>query len=114
MQRIDYYTEPNGHQPVVEWLDSLDKKTREYLRDKVVRLQQNGLMLLDTNMMRTIKGHGGDFYEIKYSNYRIALYHETTRNTFILLHGFKKERRRESREVEIAYSRLREYQSRGD
>jgi len=85
----------------------------KHLLDKVVRLQQEGLILLDTNMMRPIKGYGGNFYEIKFSNYRIALYHETASNTFVLLHGFKKERRRESREIETAFSRLREYQSRG-
>ena len=113
MYHIDYYTEPNGRQPVAEWLDELNKNISAYMQDKVVRLQQNGLKLLNTNMMASIKGYGGDFYELKYSNYRIALYHETASDTFILLHGFKKERRRESREIEIAYSRLCEYQSRG-
>ena len=112
MWHIDYYTEPSGRQPVAEWLDSLNNEIRLHTRDKVVRLQQNGLVLLNTSMMEPIKGYGGDFYEIKYSNYRIALYHETTNDAFILLHGFKKEKRRESREIGIAYSRLREYQSR--
>jgi len=110
---IDYYTEPNGCQPVAEWLDDLDKNMRLHMRDKVVRLQQNGLMLLNTSMMAPIKGYGGDFYELKYSQYRIALYHETASNTFLLLHGFKKEKQRESREIKIAYSRLRDYKSRG-
>ena len=113
MWRIDYYTETSGRQPVVDWLNTLDRKTIAYIQDKIVRLQQHGLMLLDTNMVRPIKGYGGDFYEIKYSNFRIALYHETTRNTFVLLHGFKKERRRESREIKVAHLRLREYQLRG-
>ena len=112
MYYIDYYTELSGRQPVAEWLNSLDKKTREYMRDKVVRLQQNGLMLLNTSMMKPIKGCGGHFYELKYSNYRIALYHDTARDIFILLHGFKKERRREPIEIRTACSRLREYQSR--
>ena len=112
MWQIDYYTEPSGRQPVAEWFKSLNNEIRLHMRDKVVRLQQNGLVLLNTSMMEPIKGYGGDFYEIKYSNYRIALYHETASNTFILLHGFKKERMRESREIGIAYSRLREYQSR--
>lgn len=113
MYYIDYYTEPNGCQPVAEWLDDLDKNMRLHMRDKVVRLQQNGLMLLNTSMMAPIKGYGGDFYELKYSQYRIALYHETASNTFLLLHGFKKEKQRESREIKIAYSRLRDYKSRG-
>ncbi len=112
MWRIEYYSEPNGRQPVAEWLDGLDKKAREYVRDKVVRLQQNGLMLLNTSMMKPLKGYVSDFYEIKYSKYRIALYHETASNTFVLLNGFKKERMRERQEIETAYSRLREYQSR--
>jgi len=62
-------------------------------------------------MMKPIKGYGGDFYELKYDKYRIAIYHES--DTFILLHGFKKERKRESGEIETAYSRLREYRLRG-
>jgi len=110
---IDYFTEPSGRQPVAEWLDRLDRKTRNHMQDKIVRLQQRGLMLLDTSMMRPIKGYGSDFYEIKYSKHRIALYHETVSNTFVLLHGFKKERMRETQEIKTAYSRLREYQSRG-
>ena len=113
MWHIDYYMEPNGRQPVADWLDELDKNISAHMQDKVVRLQQNGLTLLNTSMMGSIKGYGGDFYELKYSNYRIALYHETARDTFILLHGFKKERRREPREIETAYSRLRQYQVRG-
>lgn len=113
MWRIEYFNETNGRQPVVEWLDELDKKTREYLRDKVVRLQQHGLTLLDTNMMRPIKGYGGNFYEIKYDKYRIVLYHDITDGTFVLLHGFKKERQRESKDIHTAYTRLHDYQSRG-
>jgi len=113
MWHVDYYTEASGRRPVAEWLNSLDKRTSAYMQDKVVRLQQNGLMLLNTNMIKPIKGHGSDFYELIYDKYRIALYHETASNTFFLLHGFKKERRRESKEIEIANSRLREYKSRG-
>jgi len=112
MWYIDYYTGPSGGQPVAEWLDELDKNISAHMQDKVVRLQQNGLMLLNTRMMSPILGYGGDFYELRYSNYRIALYHDTASNTFILLHGFKKGKRRESREIKTAYSRLREYQSR--
>lgn len=116
MWYIEYFTEPSGCQPVAEWLDYLDKSDKNIsanMQDKIVRLQQNGLTLLNTNMMKPLKGCGSDFYELKYSNYRIALYHEKARNIFVLLHGFKKERRRESREIETACSRLREYQSRG-
>ena len=110
--QIAYHTESRGRQPVAEWLDGLDKKTRDYLQDKISLLKQHGLLLLKTNMMRVIKGYGGGFYELKYDKYRIALYHEQTSNTFILLHGFKKERMRETQEIKTAHSRLREYQTR--
>jgi mRNA-degrading endonuclease RelE of RelBE toxin-antitoxin system len=109
---IDYYAEPGGRQPVAEWLDRLDKNVSAHIHDKVIRLQQNGLILLNTSMMKAIKGYYSDFYELRYGNYRIALYHDVWINTFVLLHGFKKERRRESKEIEIAYLRLREYKSR--
>jgi phage-related protein len=112
MWQIEYYNEPSGRQPVKEWLDSLDKKTRNYIQDKLDLLKQHGLTLLNTNMMRPLKGYGGNFYEIKYSRYRIALYHDTIKSTFLLIHGFKKERQRESKEIQKAYSRLRDYQSR--
>lgn len=113
MWRIDYYTEPSGRQPVAEWLDKLDRNTRNHIQDKIIRLQQRGIIiLLNTSMMKPIKGYGSDFYEIKFSKYRIALYHEPIKGTFILLHGFKKERRRETQEIQTAYSRLREYQTR--
>jgi phage-related protein len=110
--QIRYYVETDGTSPVAEWLDGLDIDIRSHIRDKIVRLKQNGLVLLDTSMMAIVRGYGAHFYEIKYSNYRIALYHEVASNTFILLHGFKKERKRESREIEIAYSRLCQYKSR--
>ena len=113
MWRIDYYTEPNGRQPVELWLNRLNKKTSAYVQDKILRLQQYGLMLLDTNMMKPIKGYGSNFYEIIYNRYRIALYYKMENSTFVLLHGFMKERQRETREIEIAYSRLCEYQKRG-
>ena len=112
---VEYYAGPSGRQPVAEWLDNLDradKRAGAHMQDKIVRLQQNGLILLNTNMMGPVKGYGNDFYELKYSRYRIALYHDTMSDSFVLLHGFKKERRRESREIETAYSRLRDYKVR--
>ena len=112
MWRIDYYAEPSGRQPVADWLNGLERNISAHMYDKVARLQENGLMLLNTSMMDPIKSYGGHFYELKYSNYRIALYHDTVSDIFVLLHGFKKERRREPKEIEQSYSRLREYQSR--
>lgn len=113
MWPVEYYAEPSsGREPVAEWLDSLDKRVSAHMLDKIVRLHQNGLVLLNTSMMKPIKGHGSNFYELKYGKYRIPLFHDFTKGKFILLHGFKKERQRESKEIETAYLRLREYQQR--
>jgi phage-related protein len=113
MWQIEYYAEPSGRQPVIEWLENLETNISAGIQDKIDSLQKHGLILLNTNMMRPLKGYGGDFFEIKYSNYRIAVYYETTSQTFILLHGFKKERQRELKEIQKAYSRLRDYLARG-
>jgi len=109
---IDYYTEPNGHQPVAEWLDNLDRNARAVIMDKLRRLEEHGLTLLRTNMMKRIQNKDEDFYELIGGRNRIALYYEVMSNSFILLHGFIKKRQREAREIDIARSKLHEYQSR--
>jgi phage-related protein len=110
--QIEYYTEPNGRQPVAEWLDSLDKRARTVIMDKVARLEEHGLMLLQTSMMKRIEDGDKDFYELRGGNCRVALYHEVVNDRLILLHGFTKKRQRETREISLARSRLHEYQSR--
>jgi len=109
---IDYYTEPSGRKPVAEWLDSLDKNARAVIMDKISQLEEHGLTLLRTNMMKRIQNRDKDFYELIGGRCRIALYYEVISNSFTLLHGFVKKRQRETREINIARSRLQEYQSR--
>jgi phage-related protein len=109
---IDYYTEPSGRKPVTEWLDNLDRNTRAVIMDKIRRLEEHGLTLLRTNMMKRIQNRDEDFYELIGGRCRIALYCEVMSNSFILLHGFIKKRQRETREIDIARSRLHEYQLR--
>jgi len=109
---IAYYTEPSGRKPVTEWLDNLDRNTRAVIMDKIRRLEEHGLTLLRTNMMKRIQNRDEDFYELIGGRCRIALYCEVMSNSFILLHGFIKKRQRETREIDIARSRLHEYQLR--
>ena len=109
---IDYYTEPGGRQPVAEWLDGLDRNARAVIMDKVGQLEEHGLTLLRANMMKRIQNKDSDFYELIGGRCRIALYYEVISDSFILLHGFIKKRQRETREIDIARSRLHEYQSR--
>ena len=112
MWHIEYYTEPIGRQPVAEWLDSLDRNVRAVIMDKIGQLEEHGLRLLGTNMMKRIQNRDKDFYELIGGRCRIALYCEVISNSFILLHGFIKKRQRETREINIARSRLHEYQLR--
>ena len=115
MWRIDYYTEPSGRQPVAEWLDShsLDRNARTVIIDKIGQLEEHGLItLLGTNMMKRIQNKDKDFYELIGGRCRVALYHEVISGSFILLHGFIKKRQRETREINIARSRLHKYQLR--
>ena len=109
MYYIDYYTELRGSKPVAEWLDTLDINARAVIMDKISRLEEHGLTLLRTNMMKHIQNKDEDFYELIGGRCRIALYYEVIRNSFILLHGFIKKSQRETREIDIARSRLHEY-----
>ena len=112
MYHVDYYTEPSGSKPVAEWLDRLDRNAKAVIMDKIGRLEEYGLTLLRTNMMKRIQNRDEDFYELIGGHCRIALYYEVISNSFILLHGFIKKRQRETREINIARSRLHEYQLR--
>ena len=112
MYYIEYYRELSGRQPVAERLDSLDINARAVIMDKIGRLEEHGLTLLRTNMMKRIQNGDKDFYELIGGRCRVALYYKVISNSFILLHGFIKKRRRETREINIARSRLHEYQLR--
>ena len=111
MYQIEYYVEPNGGEPVREWLRSLDMKTVTVMQDKISLLHEHGLILMRTSVMKRIEGGDKDFYELRGGSGRITIYHDTSNNSFVLLHGFLKKRQREIREISLARSRLREYQS---
>lgn len=93
-------------------LYGLDKNTKAVIMDKIGQLEEHGLTLLRTNMMKRIQNKDKDFYELIGGRSRIALYYEVISNSFILLHGFIKKRQREIREINIARSRLHEYKLR--
>jgi hypothetical protein len=57
--------EPNGRQPVREWLSGIDIKSREVIMDKVGFLKEHGLTLLRTKIMKRIENGDKNFYEIR-------------------------------------------------
>ena len=111
MPVVEYYTRSNGRQPVAEWRDGLDKGSRANIDVKRDYLGRYGLELLGTEMLKSIFGDDQDFYELRGRQCRIAVYYDRGRNTFVLLHGFRKRRQQETREIEQARRLLHEYLS---
>lgn len=114
MYFIEYYIDERGRQPVFEWQEGLDIRDESIIDAKIKKLGENGLMLLNTEMLDVIKGDDTDFYELKGGlnrQCRIAVYHDKRRNTFILLHGWKKKRRRDEQNIERARVILHRYLS---
>lgn len=112
MWQVEYYTRRGGRQPVVGWLDDLghsDIQSRTVISDKITNLSEYGLELLGTEMLKVIVGNDKDFYELRGGKCRIGTYFDRLRNTFVLLHGWRKKAQRENREIEQARSFLREY-----
>ena len=102
MWSIEYYTTEEGHEPVREWLDSdeVGDKIKSSIEAKLQKLSKHGLKLLNTNMLDNISGDDPGFYELRHSRYRIAIYYDKRRGTFVLLHGFLKKARTEPRHIE--------------
>jgi hypothetical protein len=105
---VDYYTRPSGEKPVSEWINSLNVSQKAVILAKVYKLEEEGLKLLQTDMMKPIVGRS-NLYELIGGQCRIVLYHEIIFDRFLLLHGFLKKRRRETREISTACNLLDEY-----
>lgn len=78
---------------------------------KIQKLCEEGLKLLKTNMLMTIGGYCADFYELRGGKLRIGVYLDRSKDMFVLLHGWRKKRQRQSRDIEDAYHRLLDYLS---
>lgn len=112
MYTIDYYTRPNGNQPARDWLFySLDKGLRAGIMAKIQYLEEHGLVLLGTKMLKPVKGEHG-LYELKSGQCRVIVYYDTRKgHEFVLLNGFLKTRGRERQKIDEARSLLYEYLS---
>jgi phage-related protein len=106
---IEYYTRPNGNQPVALWLEQLSIDYRKVIEAKIVALAQYGTQLLDTKVLKLIRGSDNDFYELRGGRCRVAVFHSGIARRFVLLHGFIKTRDNERREISRARDMLHEY-----
>ena len=108
MYVVDYYTRPNGQTPALEWINSLNIHQQTVILAKLCKLEEEGLKLLQTDMMKWIVGRS-NLYEIRGGKCRMVLYHDVTSDKCILLHGFLKSSQRETREILTACNLCDEY-----
>lgn len=109
MYDYEYYTTKSGEQPLRDWIASLPINERAVIREKIQKLCEEGLKLLRTKMLTTIEGYSGDFYELRGGQLRIGVHFDRSKNMFILLHGWRKKKQRQPKDIDEAFSRLRDY-----
>ena len=97
---VEYYVEENGKNPVKDFIQSLARKERAAVQHDLDVLAEFGL---DAPFVRHMEGQ---LWEIKSGPARI-FYVAHTGKRFVLLHGYyKKSRKAQRREVEVARGRL--------
>ncbi len=109
---VKVYESVSGDKPVEEFLNSLDKKARLKVSRTFELLEQFGL---EGAYPHAKKLTGTPFWELRIlGSDSIRIFYVTiTGRIFLLLHGFKKKRRKTPpKEIKIAEERLRKYQSR--
>ncbi len=114
MYRVEYYLNRRGEQPVAKWLNDVYKPDRAgaaKIDARIQKLREHGLKLLDTNMMKPIIGADNHLYELLPGAYRVVVYYDSTRSKFILLHGFRKTKRRQDKDITHARRNLQKYLS---
>ena len=111
LYKVDYFTRPNGRSPVVEWRDEQQRDIKADINAKVMKLAQNGLILLNTKVLDNISGIDDDLYELRgvTLKWRIAVYFDRSISTFVLLCGWRKQQRVQERDIERAHRFLHEY-----
>ena len=98
MYLVEFYERLDGEQPALEWLDSQDPKVTANIEAKLQMLKAEGLKLLNTNVLKPIRGQS-NLFEVIYSKFRLLTYFQEEHQTFWLLHGFRKYHQREPAEI---------------
>jgi putative component of toxin-antitoxin plasmid stabilization module len=114
LYKVIYYVRPNDSSPIKEWRDVQPVNIRANIDAKVRKLAENGLALLSTDMLDNISGNDKDLYELRNVGlkWRIAVYFDRPINTFILLCGWRKQKKVQKRDIQQACHYLHEYLSR--
>ncbi|MBW1719859.1 MAG: type II toxin-antitoxin system RelE/ParE family toxin [Deltaproteobacteria bacterium] len=120
MYLVEFYTDNRGKNPVAKWLDELVKSDMDgavKIDARIQKLRKYGLKLLDTRIMKHLETKNmkhlivadRDLYELIPDPYRVIFYHDTKQSKFILLHGFRKKRQRQNKDIDQARRLLRKY-----
>ncbi len=109
---LEFYLEANGANPVTEFLDRLDGKTRARFRWSMEQLRLRNVQARYP-LVRHLEGDLWELREESQTNiYRIVYFFFTGRR-IVFLHGFqKKTQRTPRRELELAQQRHREFLAR--
>lgn len=118
MWQVIYYTRPNGRKPAKEWIDDQDNSIRPSIDARIEKLRMEGPLLPDSMLVPIREKRGKKkfipgFYELKNraKKWRIAVYHDLKKNSFVLIHGWRKLKESEEQEIEKARRLLNEYKS---
>ncbi|MBM3707023.1 MAG: type II toxin-antitoxin system RelE/ParE family toxin [Actinobacteria bacterium] len=111
MWNVILYTTDKGGNPVGDFIKSLSKKEEAKVLREVDLLQQKGIYL-NFPHSSDIDGYKGlRELRIRFSSSNIRIFYFLhIKNTFILLHGFRKKTKRIlKKELEIAIARMNDY-----
>jgi len=112
MYLVEFYIDKRGKEPAAKWLDEVFKSDvagASKIDDRIQKLRKYGPELLATNIMKRLSVADSHLYELIPGAYRVIVYHDTKQSKFILLHGFRKKRQRQDKDIDRARRRLQEY-----
>ncbi len=112
MYLVEFYIDKRDKEPVAKWLDEVfksDAAGASKIDDRIQKLRKYGLKLLSTNIMKRLSVADSYLYELIPGAYRVIVYHDTKQSKFILLHGFRKKRQRQDKDIDHARRLLQEY-----
>lgn len=109
---LEFYLDANGSSPVIEFLDSLDKKTRARFGWSMEQVRLRNVQARYP-LVRHLEGDLWELREESHTNiYRIVYFFFTGRR-IVFLHGFQKKTQRiPRRELELAQQRHRAFLAR--
>lgn len=117
MYEVIPYIRANRTEPYFEWLNGQEVVVRASVEAKVAYLRLYGMELAKVYALEPLKPlrkkhkHISGLYELKQRGmgWRIGVYHDRARSVFLLLNGWKKQRRRHFADVEKAFELAKEY-----